>query len=449
MTFDGSRLHRAPAAEWPIVRMKFLIAECRNGVWGDDADGGVDDIACARVADFDRQSFRVRLPLETLRKVPPVQRANRIVRRGDLLLEKSGGGELTSVGAVVQYLGDEPAVCSNFVAVMRPTAATDARWLCYLNAHLYLTGANTKSIKQTTGIQNLDSEEYLNERVLAPSLAEQLAISQFLDRETTHIDALIEKKTRFIELLREKRHALITQAVTRGLDPNVSMKDSGVEWLAQVPTHWTVKPLKLLVKSGSSVTYGIVQPGDAQDDGVPFVQTTNISRGDFNLENLQRTTAEIAAMYPRSTLVGGEVILGIRASIGAAYLVPGHLKGANLSRGVARIDCSDALSPTYLVQFLRSSSVAAYWDLWRQGSTFNEVSIETVRELPVPVPPRAEQAEIAIKVIRDQERIDVLIDASRRSMALLSERRAALITAAVTGQIDVRAEAPEEQAEPA
>lgn len=93
--------------------------------------------------------------------------------------------------------------------------------------------------------------------------------------------------------------------------------------------------------------------------------------------------------------------------------------------------------------------MAAYWELCRQGSTFNEVSIETVRELPIPVPPPAEQAEIAIKVSRDQERIDVLIDASRRSIALLSERRAALITAAVTGQIDVRAESPEEQTEPA
>lgn len=306
---------------------------------------------------------------------------------------------------------------------------------------------------ESTGIiesrLRLYPESLLSLRWVLPPLEQQERIAGWLDRETARIDALIEKKTRFIELLREKRQALITQAVTSGLDPSAPMKDSGVEWLAQIPAHWAVKPLKLLVRPGSSVTYGIVQPGDDQEDGVPFVQTTNISRGDFKLENLQRTTAEIAAMYPRSTLVGGEVILGIRASIGAAYLVPHHLRGANLSRGVARIDCSDALYPTYLVQFLRSSSATAYWELCRQGSTFNEVSIETVREMPVPVPPLAEQAEIATKLGREQERVELLIEASRRSIALLSERRAALITAAVTGQIDVRAEVREEQPEPA
>lgn len=271
-----------------------------------------------------------------------------------------------------------------------------------------------------------------------PQLAEQQAIVSKLDRETARIDALIEKKTRFIELLREKRQALITHAVTKGLDSNVKMKDSGVEWLGEVPEHWGVKPLKLLVKEGSTISYGIVQPGEPLDEGVPFVQTTNMSSGDFEIESLQKTTPEIAASFPRSCLTGGEVILGIRASIGAAFVVPMHLAGVNLSRGVARIDCSSELSSRFLVAYLCSMAVDGYWQLAKQGSTFNEVSIATVKELPVPVPSREEQADIEGMLSNATARLDSILNKTERSIDLLKERRAALITAAVTGQIDLR-----------
>ena len=137
----------------------------------------------------------------------------------------------------MRYLGEEPAVCSNFVAVIKPSKMAESAWLNYLMASMYALKINLRSIKQSTGIQNLDSEQYLDEGVAAPSLDEQATIAAALDRETARIDALIEKKTRFIELLKEKRQALITHAVTKGLDPNVKMKDSGIEWIGQVPEH--------------------------------------------------------------------------------------------------------------------------------------------------------------------------------------------------------------------
>ena len=112
------------------------------------------------------------------------------------------------------------------------------RYLAYLHAALYAAKINTRSIKQSTGIQNLDSSSYLNESAGLPGLSEQRAIADFLDRETARIDALVAKKERLIKLLQEKRTALITRAVTRGLDPTVPMKDSGVEWLGEIPAHW-------------------------------------------------------------------------------------------------------------------------------------------------------------------------------------------------------------------
>ncbi len=130
------------------------------------------------------------------------------------------------------------------------------RFMTYLHAALYSLRINTRHIKQSTGIQNLDSASYLDEAVGASMRDhEQCAIATFLDRETARIDALVAKKQRLIELLQEQRTALITRAVTKGLDPTVPMKDSGVEWLGEIPEHWEVKKLKNVCFK--SITYGI------------------------------------------------------------------------------------------------------------------------------------------------------------------------------------------------
>jgi type I restriction enzyme S subunit len=291
----------------------------------------------------------------------------------------------------------------------------------------------------SSSMQNIAKDDYLAIHITHPaSRHEQEKIAAFLDHETAKIDALIEKQQRLIELLKEKRQAVISHAVTKGLNPKAPMKDSGVEWLGEVPAHWVVCRLKQAIKSGSSISYGIVQPGEPLDDGIPFVQTTNMSKGTFDIDDLQKTTEEIANSYPRSKLVGGEVILGIRASIGAAFVVPEKLKGANLSRGVARIIPNENLRSEYLVLFFGTGSVSRYWDLSKQGSTFSEVSIETVREISLLIPPKFEQVEIDSFVKIKLSKIDGILDKAERKTALLKERRTALISAAVTGKIDVR-----------
>jgi type I restriction enzyme S subunit len=280
-------------------------------------------------------------------------------------------------------------------------------------------------------------------RICLPPLVEQLDIAVFLLEESNKIDALIEEQQRLIELLKEKCQAVISQAVTKGLDPSLPMKDSEVEWLGSVPEHWNVIALKRLIDPNTSISYGIVQPGDALDEGVPFVQTTNMTNGVFSVEGLQKTTSEIASMYPRSQLTGGEVLLGIRASIGAAHIVPDTLIGANLSRGVARIVPNEMLTSSFLVAYFGSGVVRHYWELSKQGSTFNEVSIETVRELLVCVPPLREQMDVVSHLSNTRAELDSLIQESEFGVGLLQERRSALISAAVTGKIDVRCFQPE------
>src|ERR1700730_6246349 len=194
------------------LRLKWTTRLCQNGIWGDEPDGE-NDVAVVRVADFVRVKLRVGNDIPTLRSVLPQQREGRLLRRGDLLIEKSGGGELQPVGTVVLFDSEREAVCSNFIAVMPVPDGYDSRFLCYLHAALYRAKINTRSIKQTTGIQNLDSYSYLSEHVAVPKLEIQQEIADFLDRETGLIDDLRAKQKRLTDRLEEQLQAVIHRLV--------------------------------------------------------------------------------------------------------------------------------------------------------------------------------------------------------------------------------------------
>ena len=232
---------------WEVRRLGTSVEGCINGIWGNDPNGS-EDLPCVRVADFDRVRLRVRLEKPTLRAIAPGERNRRLLKKGDLLLEKSGGGDLQPVGVVMLYDHDAEAVCSNFVARMPVSARCDSSYLMYLHSHLYAIRLNVRSIKQTTGIQNLDSSSYLGEPVSFPPLPEQAAIVRFLDHADRRIRRYIHAKQKLVKLLEEQKQVLIHQIVTRGLDPNVRLKPSGVEWLGDVPEHWEVRRLKWVTR---------------------------------------------------------------------------------------------------------------------------------------------------------------------------------------------------------
>ena len=193
---------------WEVRRLRTTVNGCTNGVWGNDPDGS-RDLVCVRVADFDRSKLSVDLNGRTIRAIASSERRGRLLKRGDLLLEKSGGGDLQPVGAVVMYDYDLTAVCSNFVARMPVSQGSNAKFLTYLHASLYAKRLNVRSIKQTTGIQNLDSYSYLSEHVSLPPLTEQTAIVRFLDHADRRIRRYIRAKQKLIALLEEQKQAVI------------------------------------------------------------------------------------------------------------------------------------------------------------------------------------------------------------------------------------------------
>ncbi len=428
-------------AHWGVDRLKWSVEGCVNGIWGAEADGGDDDLVCARVADFDRIALRVDISAPTLRAITPSERNSRLLRRGDLLLEKSGGGALQPVGAVVQFDHDIAAVTSNFVARMRVNEDYDSRFLAYLHAHLYAGRVNIRSIKQTTGIQNLDSQAYLDERVCYPPLDEQRAIAAFLDRETTRIDALIATKRRFLALLAEKRAALISHAVTCGLDPDVPLKESGVQWFARIPAHWQIMPMKRRLQWVTSGSRGWA--AHYSDEGSLFIRIGNLTRTgiDLDLSDVQFVDPPENSEGERTAVEPGDLLLSITAFLGSVAVVT-DVGQAYVSQHVALArPISQIVDSRWLAYCLFSDAGKRQMETAGYGGTKVQLGLDDVKEIVVPIPPRQEQEQIAHFL--DEQTAD-LGEGKRAAEAMiecLSEYRHALVMSAVTGRWDVGAAA--------
>ena len=426
-------------AHWEVTRLRATVTGCQNGVWGEEADE-VHDLVYVRVADFDRVQFRVRLDAPTMRSIAPRLAQTRRLEEADLLLEKSGGGDKQPVGAVVVYDHSEPAVCSNFVARMGVTDGCDSRYLTYLHATLYSARINTRSIKQSTGIQNLDSASYLNESVGLPREGEQRAIAEFLDRETAKIDALVARKQRLMELLQEKRTALITRAVTRGLDPSVPTKDSGVEWLGAIPAHWEVCRLRRVVSK--FVDYR-GKPPEKSPSGVPLVTAKNIKNQSIDFSLAEEFIPEdlYAQWMVRGLPARGDVVITTEAPLGESAQVLDT--GIALAQRVVllKVDTSK-ITNDYLKYHFASDSGRMELCTRATGSTALGIKASHLKASLVAVPPTCEQEQISRTVDSGIAAVDLLITKVQEVIDHLKEFCIALISAAVTGKIDVREAVP-------
>ena len=273
--------------------------------------------------------------------------------------------------------------------------------------------------------------------VLLPPVSEQSDIATFLDRETTRIDTLIEKKQRFIELLEEKRQAVITHAVTKGLDPDVPMKDSGVEWIGEVPAHWEVKKLK---HAGAIVSGGTPKSGEPKfwdENGVEWFTPADLSEGVVTLlgSSRRRLSAEGIHSCGADESPAGSIVVSIRAPVGNIGML--SEPGAT-NQGCKTLVPREIGRSTIIASAL--SVATDYLQAEANGTTFHELSGTSLGAFPVPWPPIQESNAIATFLDRETTRIDTLISKTRESIDLLKERRSALITAAVTGKIDVREE---------
>ena len=360
-------------------------------------------------------------------------------RNGDVIVAKITPCFENGKGALASDLCSDIGFGTTELHVLRPSFHVDPRFLLYLTFSDHFRRTGTASMYGAGGQKRISDDFIRDFRHPVPSLREQCAITAFLDRETAQIDAQVARKERLIELLQEKRTALITRAVTRGLDPNVPMKDSGVDWLGEIPAHWEVKRLWHLTPSGRKIMYGIVLPGPDVDDGIPIVKGGDVAASRLKLETLSKTTFEIESRYVRSRLTGGDLVYAIRGSIGAVEMVPDELDGANLTQDAARVAYTRTTHGGWLMYTLQSKVVFSQLDAGALGATIKGINIRDLKRALIPVPPKCEQERMASYLDTETARFDALSAKVREAIDHLREFRTALISAGVTGKIDVRA----------
>lgn len=267
---------------------------------------------------------------------------------------------------------------------------------------------------------------------------QQARIARFLDRETAKADDLVATYERLIQLLEEKRVALITEAVTKGLDPTVPMKDSGVEWIGEIPLNWQVTPLQRLTPDARRIVYGIVLPGPNVDTGVMIVKGGDVKPNRLRSESLNKTTVEIEARYKRSRLLAGDLVYAIRGGIGDVEIVPREIEGANLTQDAARITPAPGINRRWLRYALMSRPVFCQLEAGSTGAAVKGINIFSLRRAMVPLPPKNERHCIADHLDRVVHAIESSKEKIASAICLIKEHRSALITTAVTGQIDVQ-----------
>lgn len=321
--------------------------------------------------------------------------------------------------------------------VLRPHAELVAGfWEYLLKSSKYIAALQT----MTDGIRDGKNISYGQFGALCVPLApsdEQAAIAAFLDRETAKIDGLIAEQERLVSLLAEKRQATISHAVTRGLNPDLPMKDSGVAWLGEVPAHWNLKRVK---DCGCEIVDCKNRTPELHPDGDFFViRTSCVKNGSFNpAPGYFTDEANFLEWTAKGRPQAGDVLFTREAPTGEACLAPENLDFCLGQRMMYIRPPAEALASKFLLYSIYGGLIRERIDEKSKGSTVGHLRVGEVGELPLLLPPLEEQLELIQVLDAELDKLGTLSDKAQRIIRLLKERRSALIASAVTGQIDVR-----------
>ena len=352
-------------------------------------------------------------------------------------------------GALAKGLTNKTAFGTTELHVLRADPGQlEPKFLFYLTISDVFRKLGESEMYGAGGQKRAPEKFFKDFRAGLPPLEEQQAIARFLDFKTAQIDALIAKKRALLDKLAEKRTALISHAVTKGLDPSAPMKDSGVAWLGEIPAHWDAKRIKFTV---SYIGSGKTPKGGAEvyvQEGIMILRSQNVHDKGLVLDDVAYITDEADAAQPASRVLAGDVLLNITgASIGRTSIVPTPFPPANVNQHVCILrPIKSLVIPEYLHLLLCSRQAKDQISSLENGTSREGLNFQQVGRLLFAFPSVGEQVEIVSAVAKKVERIDQQVEKVLSAINRLAEYRSALITNAVTGKIDVRVWQPNQEA---
>lgn len=420
---------------WKVARLRFVaeVNPSKTETTDLDRDTEVSFVPMEAVGEDGS------LTLEQTRLIGEVESGYTYFREGDVTVAKITPCFENGKGAVMRGLQNKIGFGTTELVVVRP----HTRWTTSDFLHALFCSTPFRSFGEATmygagGQKRVPSDFVENFPVALPPVEEQGAITAFLDHETAKIDALVEEQRRLIALLKEKRQAVISHAVTKGLNPNAPMKDSGIEWLGEVPEHWAVMPVRYSAKLESGHTPSRSRSDWWKNCTIPWFSLADvwqIRRGhaDYIYETKEKVSEIGLANSSARLLPKGTVMLSRTASVGYSAIM-----GVDMAttQDFANWVCGDDLEPEFLLFVFRG--MTKEFERLMMGSTHNTIYMPDIAMFRFARPPLDEQAEIISFIRKQTAQIDDLIATAEKVVELSAERRAALISAAVTGKIDVR-----------
>ena len=426
-----------PPKGWHIRKLKDLCYVSKSGVWGEDPLQDGTDTPVIRTADVRPIGVLV-IENAPLRQLTSAEKLKAVCRPDDLLVVKSSGSATNVIsGKSAQVTAADGEVAfSNFLLRLRPRRERAHPRFVFYVLHSHTTRQRVLRMVSTTTYPNLKVSEYLSFPFLAPDPSTQKAIADFLDKKTVAIDALIEKKQALLTLLAEKRAALINQAVTKGLDPNVPMKDSGIPWIGDYPKHWAVCRLsfryeqqlgKMLSQDSATGPEQRVYLGN-KDVQWDYVDVSDLKSMSFN-----------ASERAKFNLRRGDLLVCEGGMVGRTAVWREELADCFFQKAIHRLRPVERgrEDARFFYYVMRSAAARGLFEEHGNKSTIGHLTGEALRAHRFPFPPKVEQSAIAQHLDTLIGTMKVAADKLNAQIRRLQEYRQALITAAVTGQLDI------------
>jgi type I restriction enzyme S subunit len=432
---------------WGVKRLKYLTEISTSGVWGEDPDSENDGCPVATTANISPQG-EIDVPGMHRRLLSKAELRKGLCRPGDTIVVKSSGSASSVIsGKCAMVRPEHGEICfSNFTLRVRSIEGRLDPFFTWSFLSSGIVRAQVRLMVSTTTYPNLQVPEYISFLVPQPPPAEQRSIAAFLDREMGRVDRLVAKKRELIERLKEKRTALISRTVTRGLPPaaarvaglpaNPPLKPSGIEWIGDIPKHWDVVAYKRVC---IRVDVGIAEAATHAycDDGVPIIRSTNVKPNKLDTSDVLRIEPWFAAKNRSKTLRAGDLVTVRTGYPGTTAAVPPEFDGCQCFTLVLSTPKRTAHGP-FFSWVLNSNPGASYFEMEGWGTAQTNISVPIVRFMPVPRPPLPEQVAIVAYLDEETAKLDALVGKVEEAVERLQEYRTVLITAAVTGKIDVR-----------
>ncbi|WP_421202982.1 restriction endonuclease subunit S [Aeromonas enteropelogenes] len=420
-------------SSWETKALKYIVS-CNDEVLSESTDPDMEfeyiDIGGVSSSEGITRT-------ESMRFSGSPSRARRIVRQGDIIVSTVR----TYLEAIAPIsLEFDGKIASTGFAVLRPKYLLSGFAQYALRARHFIDSV----VARSTGVSYpaINSSELIDIKILVPSWKEQQTIAAFLDYETARIDRLITLQQRLIELLKEKRQAVISHAVTKGLNPDAPMKDSGVEWLGQIPDHWLSNRVGWCCQVGNGCTPSRDNMDYWSEGTYPWLNSGKVNDGYIiSAEQFVTVTALKECSLPK--VPAGSIVMAITGEGKTRGSVAMTGIDTTLSQHLAFITVtSTKISPMYLCVWLESQYQRIRFESEGWGSTKAAITCSDIKSYPLPEPPLNEQSKIVEYVGERSKTFDLLIQKSESMISVLQERRTALISAAVTGKIDLRGWTP-------